>query len=176
MIILITILLVIASIVALLLLIALLSKKEYNVQREISINAPVQKVFEYIKHIKNQDNYNKWVMADPEMKKDFKGTDGTAGFIYAWNGNKKAGEGEQEIKAISEGEKVVTEVRFVRPFPGVANSYMATTPVSANQTSVKWGNASKIKFPMNIMISMIEKMLAKDMDASLAMLKAVLEK
>jgi len=65
-----TILLVIAGIIALLLLIAMLTKKEYNVQREISINAPVQKVFDYLKHIKNQDNYNKWVMADPQMKRD----------------------------------------------------------------------------------------------------------
>ncbi len=69
----ITILLVAAGIIALLLIIALLTKKEYNVQREISINAPLQKVFDYLKHIKNQDHYNKWVMVDPGMKKILKG-------------------------------------------------------------------------------------------------------
>jgi hypothetical protein len=81
-----------------------------------------------------------------------------------------------EIKEIIESRKVVTEIRFVRPFPGVANSYMATIHTSTNQTTVEWSNASKIKFPMNIMISPIEKMLAKDMDASLSMLKTILEK
>lgn len=38
-------------------------------------------------------------MLDPNMEKEFKGTDGTVGFIYGWNGNKEGGEGEQEIKA-----------------------------------------------------------------------------
>lgn len=170
------ILLAVAGIVALLLVIAMFTKKEYTVEREISINAPLQKVFEYVKHIKNQDNYSKWVMADPDMKKEFKGADGNVGFIYAWNGNKKAGEGEQEIKAIAEGEKVLTEVRIIRPFKGVVSSYLKTTAVSANQTVVKWGHASKIIFPMNIMVSMIKNMLSKDIDTSLAMLKSNLEK
>ncbi len=174
--ILITILLIVAGIITLVLVIALLSKKEYNVQSEVTINAPLPKVFDYIKHIKNQDNYNKWVMTDPEMKKDFKGTDGTAGFIYAWNGNKKAGEGEQEIKVIVEGKRIDTEVRFVRPFAGVAYANMKTEPLADNQTRLHWSNASKIKFPMNFMVSFIEKMLVKDMDTSLAMLKKILEK
>ena len=43
-------------------------------------------------------------MVDPNMKKEFKGTDGTTGFIYGWNGNKKAGEGEQEIKNMVAGK------------------------------------------------------------------------
>ena len=117
--ILITILLVIAVIIALLLIIALFSKKQYYVQREIIINAPLQKVFDYIKLLKNWDNFNKWAMADPDMKREFKGTDGTVGFIYAWNGNKKAGEGEKEIKAITEGKIFGWEIRFVRPFTAV---------------------------------------------------------
>lgn len=173
---LITILITIASVVALLLIIALLSKKKYTVQREIVIHAPLQKVFDYVKHIKNQDYYNKWVMVDPAMKKEFKGTDGTVGFIYSWNGNKKAGEGEQEIKTIAEGEQIVMEIRFARPFPGVADSYISTVRVQNDQTNVKWGTASKIKFPMNIMVSFIEKMLSKDLDESLLKLKGILEK
>lgn len=39
-------------------------------------------------------------MTDPNMRKNFKGTDGTVGFCYAWDGNKKAGKGEQEIIAL----------------------------------------------------------------------------
>ena len=172
---LITILAVTAGIIALLLLVALLSKKAYQVQREIIINAPLQKVFDYIKHLKNQDNFNKWVMVDPAMKKEFVGTDGTEGFIYRWNGNKKAGEGEQEIKAITEGKNIKTEVRFIRPFAGIANADMATESLPGNQTKITWNNGSKIKFPMNILVSVIEKMLAKDMDTSLNNLKIILE-
>src|SRR3954468_11260504 len=116
--ILITILSIIACIIVLLLLIALFMKKEYKTYREIVVNAPLQKAFDYLKQIKNQDNFNKWIMVDPYMKKEFKGTDGSVGFIYAWNGNKEAGEGEQEIKAITEGKSIEMEIRFVRPFAG----------------------------------------------------------
>lgn len=172
---LITVLLALAGIVALFLILGLFMRKGYNIRREVIIDAPLQTVFDYIKHLKNQDNFNKWVMVEPEMNRDFKGTDGTVGFIYGWNG-KKAGEGEQEIKAIVEGKKVETEIRFVRPFAGVAHAGMATEPVSENQTKVTWSNASEMKYPMNIMLSMIEKMLEKDMDTSLSNLKAILEK
>jgi uncharacterized protein YndB with AHSA1/START domain len=174
--ILITILLVTAGMIALLLILALFTKKEYSVNREIIINAPRQNVFDYLKQLKNQDNFNKWVMVDPGMKKEFKGTDGTEGFIYAWNGNKKAGEGEQEIKSIEEGKTIKTEVRFVRPFAGIAYANWVTESVSDNQTKLKWSNESAMKYPINIMVSMIEKMLAKDMDTSLSTLKNILEK
>jgi hypothetical protein len=174
--ILITILLVFLGIIALLLIIALFTRKEYNINREIIINAPQQKVFDYLKQLKNQDNFNKWVMADPSMKREFKGTDGTVGFIYGWNGNKNAGEGEQEIKAITEGKNIETEIRFVRPFAGIAYANMVIESVSDNQTKVTWSNSSEMKYPMNIMVSMIENMLAKDMDTSLTTLKNILEK
>src|SRR6185503_9352562 len=100
----ITILLVLAGIIALLLLIALFMKKEHYVRREIIINAPLQKVFDYIKLLKNQDQFNKHAMADADRDKEFKGTDGTVGFIIAWNGDKSVGEGEKEIMKITEGK------------------------------------------------------------------------
>ncbi len=170
------ILIVIACIVALVLVVASFSRKIYNVQANIVINAPREKVFDYIKYLKNQDYYNKWVMADPNMKKIFTGTDGTRGFIYAWDGNKKAGSGEQEITTINEGKNMESEVRFVRPYEGIANMNMITTSISSGETKVDWSSTGKIKYPMNIMISSIEKMLVKDMDTSLALLKNILEK
>lgn len=172
----ITILVVIGSIIALILIIALFTKKGYKTHREMIIQAPLQKVFDYIKQIKNQDNYNKWIMMDPGMKRDFKGTDGTVGFIYGWNGNKEAGEGEQEIKAITEGKNIEMEIRFVRPFAGIAQAEMTTEAIQDNKTKVTWSTASTMKYPLNIMLPMITKMLEKDMGTSLTTLKNILEK
>ena len=172
----ISILLIIACIIALALVIALFAKKDYTTHREIIINTPRQKAFDYVKQIKNQDNFNKWVMADPGMKREFRGTDGTVGFIYAWNGNKDAGEGEQEVKAIAEGKNIETEIRFIRPFAGIAHAKMITESLSENETKVIWNTSSKMKYPLNIMLPMIVKMLEKDMDISLNNLKVILEK
>ena len=173
---LITILLVIAGIIALLLIIALFTKKGYNIQCEIIINAPLQKVFDYLKLLKNWDNFNERAVADPGRKNEFKGTDGTVGFIYAWSGNKKVGEGEKEIKAIVEGKKIETEIRFVKPFTVTGYTNMSTESVSGNQTKVTLSNASTLKYPLNILLLMVEKGIAKDMGISLSTLKNILEK
>jgi len=171
-----TILLVVAGIIALLLLVALFMKKEHYVKREIIINAPRQKVFEYVKLLKNQDEFNKHAMAGPDRKREFKGTDGTVGYIYAWSGDKNAGVGEKEIKSIIEGKKIEMEIRFVKPMAATASIIMDTESLSDDQTKVSWRNAGVLKYPFNIMIPMMEKHVAKDMDSSLSTLKNILEK
>ena len=173
-----TILIIIAALIILLLLIALVSKKSYTVQREIIINRPKQEVFNYLKLLKNQDQYSKFVMMDPNMKKEFKGTDGTVGFVYAWEGNKQAGKGAQEIMKITEGERLDVEIRFIKPFEGIAQVLFTTGAISDNQTKVTWGMTSAMKYPMNIMLLIIniEKMLGKDLEISLSNLKTILER
>jgi hypothetical protein len=169
---------VIASIIILILIAAAFGKKNYSVERNIIINRPASEVFAYIKYLKNQDYYNKWVMMDPAMKKEFKGVDGTVGFVYAWDGNKRAGAGEQEIKSIKENERVDMEIRFIRPFAAVSTSPFITTAVANNQTQVAWGVNSSMKFPMNAMLLFVsmDKLLGKDMETSLTTLKNILEK
>jgi len=170
------ILLGLAGIIALLFIMGLFMRKDHYVKREIIINAPVQKVFDYVKMLKNQDSFNKHAMAGPEREKTFKGTDGTVGYIYYWKGNKSAGEGEKEIKNIIEGKKVETEIRFIKPMAATAQIIMETEALSGNQTRVTWSNAGTLKYPVNIMIPMMERMLPKEMDSSLATLKDILEK
>ena len=172
----ITILLVLAGIIALLLIIALFMKREHYVKREIIINAPLQKVFDFLKLLKNQDKFNKWAKADPDRNWEYKGIDGTVGFIIAWNGNKNAGEGEKEIINIIEGKKIETQIRFVRPMATIANVIMETESLSDNQTKVNLINAGTLKYPMNIFIPIAEKKFPKDMDVSLSTLKSILEK
>ena len=172
----ITILLGIVGIIALLLIIALFLKKEHYVKREIVINAPRQKVFDFLKLLKNQDKFNKWAKADPDRKWEYKGTDGTVGFIISWNGNKNAGEGEKEIINIIEGKRIETQIRFVRPMKTTAGVIMEIEALSDNQTKVNLINTGTLKYPMNIFIPLAEKNFPKDMDASLLALKEILEK
>lgn len=174
--ILILILLVIVGFIALLLIIALFLKKEHYVKREIVINAPRQKVFDFLKLLKNQDKFNKWAKADPDRKWEYKGADGTVGFIISWNGNKNAGEGEKEIINIVEGKRIETQIRFARPMKTIADIIMETESLSDNQTKVNLINSGTLKYPMNIFIPLAEKNFPKDMDASLLALKEILEK
>ena len=171
-----TILLVVAGIIVLLFIIALFMKKKHYVNREIIINAPRQKVFNYIKLLKNQDEFNKHAMAGPDRKREFKGADGTVGYIYSWSGDKNAGVGEKEIMNIIEGKRIETEIRFEKPMRATASIIMETESLSDNQTKLSWSNAGVLKYPINILVPMMEKHVAKDMDISLSTLKDILEK
>lgn len=174
---LIKILLILAGFITLLLIIALFMKKEHFVKCEIIINAPRQKVFDFLKLLKNQDQFNKWATAGKENRKEeFKGTDGTVGYIYSWSGDKSAGQGEKEIKNIVEGKRIETEIRFVKPMAAIASIVMETESLSDSQTKVTWSNSGILKYPLNIMIPIAEKNFSKDMKSSLSILKEILEK
>lgn len=169
-------LIVIAALIILVLVSALFMDKKYVIEREITIRKPKAEVFEYIKHIDNQDNFSKWNMADPNKKTDKKGTDGTVGYKYAWDGNDDVGAGEQEITKITEGERIDTALRFKRPWEGTANAYMATEAITATSTKVKWGMYGESSYPMNITNFMSEMMLGGDLETGLTNLKTILEK
>jgi len=173
--ILVSILALVAGAIVLLLIIAAFLKKEYTLAREVLIRKPRKHVFEYIRYLKNQDHYNKWLMTDPGMNKSFRGTDGAVGFVYAWDGNKKAGKGEQEIKRIQEGEEIDVELRFEKPFEGIAVARMKTTSAAGDQTLVNWSMSGRNPYPMNVMNLFVRDLLGKDLELSLRNLKTILE-
>ncbi|MGK6351919.1 SRPBCC family protein [Parapedobacter sp. DT-150] len=170
------ILIILVIIIAVPLLIALFVKKDYAVEREVTINRSKQEVFDYVKYLKNQDNYSKWATMDPDMDKSYRGTDGTVGFVSAWDGD-KAGEGEQEITNIIEGERIDYELRFLEPMESTSKAYMITEPVSDSQTRVKWGFSGHMDYPMNflLLVMNMEKMLGDDFETGLVNLKVALE-
>ncbi|MBY8962375.1 SRPBCC family protein [Flavobacterium sp. D11R37] len=169
------ILIVVLIIIALPLIIALFVPREYNVERDVVINRPEAEVFDYIKYIKNQDNYSVWNQKDPAMKKDYTGTDGSAGFKYHWNGNDDVGEGIQEITNVIENERIEMDLHFKRPWEGEADTWMTTDAVQPNSTKVTWGMKGESSYPMNFMNLFMGSMLGNDLQQGLDTLKVKLE-
>jgi hypothetical protein len=173
------ILIILAILIAIFLVTALFVRKRYAVERDVVIDKPRQVVFDYIKLLRNQNNFSKWASMDAAMKQEFRGTDGTVGFVSAWDSDKKeVGKGEQTILRIVEGERVEFELHFIKPFEGRAIAYMTTEAVSDHQTKVRWGFTSSMHYPMNIMLLFMdmEKMIGNDFSIGLTNLKKVLEK
>jgi hypothetical protein len=169
---------IILGIIAALLLLGLVISKDIKATKEIVINKPVGEVFNYIKYLKNQQNYSKWATLDPNLKNEFRGTDGQPGFLNHWVGNKKVGEGEQEIISIVEGKSLTTDLRFIKPFRSYARAVITTNAVDVNSTKVTWGFESKMNYPMNIMklFTNMNEMVGKDFSIGLQNLKALMEK
>ena len=173
------ILLFIAALIVIALVIALFVSKDMKAEREIVISKPKQQVFDYIKFVKNQDNYSKWNRMDPAMKKSYSGTDGTVGFSYAWDSEKDSvGKGSQTITAIKDGERLDCDVQFLKPFDSKAKINLATTALNDSTTKVTWSFNSKMPYPFNLMkvFMNMEKAIGDDLSTGLSNLKTVLEK
>lgn len=167
----------VAAVVAIPLTAALFINKDYKIEREVVINKPKTEVFNFVKHLRNQEKFSKWVMQDPNQKTNFRGTDGEVGFVYAWDSEmSSAGKGEQEIKALKDGENIDIEIRFERPFKNTARTPITLEQVGDNQTKVRWAMVGRSEYPMNFMTAIFSGGLGKDLQTSLNNLKSILEK
>lgn len=131
-----TFLYIIFLLLGFIIVLALAAPKKYHLERTIIINKPLTEVFNYIKHIKNQDHWSPWKKKDPNMDQEFFGEDGTIGFIAKWNGNKDVGEGEQEIKNIVENSRLDSELRFLKPWKSTSDAFIIVNEVSSDSTEV----------------------------------------
>ncbi len=172
-----TFLYIIAGIALLVLILAVLAPKTYDVSRSVEIGKPKQEVFDFLRSLKKMDLWSPWAKKDPNMKKEFRGTDGEVGSVSYWLGNKEVGEGEQEITKIVDGERIDGELRFMKPFKSESNCYLLTENAAEGKTRVTWGFSGNNKFPMSIMMLFMsmDKMVGKDFEEGLSSLKTILE-
>ncbi len=166
--------LIIVSIVSFL---AFIAPRNYHVSRSIVIKKPKTEVYDYIKFLKNQDEWSPWNKKDPNLKKSFTGIDGTIGFVSAWEGNKEVGSGEQEITNFVENELMQSQLRFLKPWKSQSDAYIRLQELN-DATKVTWGFSGDSKFPMNLFLLFMsmDKAVGKDFEEGLINLKAILEK
>lgn len=171
--------LLLAGIIVLMLIVAFFVSIKYSVEREIIINKPKEQVFEYVKYLKNQNQFNVWGRIDPGMKTEFRGEDGTVGFVSAWDSqNPTVGKGEQKIIKIDDGKRIDYELHYIKPMESTNYAYLTFYAISDSATTVKWCFHGEMKYPINLIciFTDIEEMLAPDLQDGLNNLKGILEK
>jgi Polyketide cyclase / dehydrase and lipid transport len=147
-----------------------------KIEKSIEINRKDTEVFDYLKLTKNQDNFSVWNMADPGMKKEYRGSDGNVGFVYAWDSkNKNVGAGEQETKELVKSKSIRFEVRFFRPMQNTGTATFYLNKKSENLTEVSWIFDSPSKFPYSLFAPFFKKMMGRDLEKGLDNLKNILE-
>ena len=173
---------VLIGLIAVLLIVALFIPEQIVVIRKITIHRHQIEVFDYVKHLKNQEKYGVWWKADPNMKITPSGIDGTVGYIHAWKStDDRVGEGQQKIISIREDSTssiMEIELKFIKPFKSNNPSYMRTETISKSSTNVTWAITSNMPYPMNLLgaVMNMEKMLGDDLEQGLKNLKVILEK
>lgn len=166
------ILIVLLIIIAIPLIVALFVPNESTSEGQVVINKPQQEVFDYIKYVKNQDNFGVWQLSDPNMKTTSEGEDGTVGFKYSWE-SEKLGKGAQVITQIIDGESMESDMFFYDFDDTPSKAYFRLEEQSPDQTLVKWGISWTTPYPWNLM-SLFYNM-DKDFNEGLGKLKEIIE-
>src|SRR5262245_5626788 len=149
----------------------------FRCQRATSINAPVEKVFALINDFHRWGSWSPWEKLDPELKRNYSGSSTGKGAVYAWEGNRKVGEGRMEITEALAPSKITINLDFLKPFEA-HNIAEFTLDSKGGSTSLTWAMHGPNTFMTKVMCIFIsmDRMVGKDFEAGLANLKAIAEK
>lgn len=158
------------------LIVAIFLKKEYHVERTITIDKPVSEVFEYVRYLKNQDTYSYWAMIDPAIIKNYSNTDGNIGFTYQWKGNNEVGAGEMKIANIVDNERIDYDIKYTEPHVSTGKSSLIFKP-EGDKTRVTWTMDGRLNYPMNIFLLIVDmdSSIGKKLNAGLVNLKMIMD-
>ena len=106
-----------AIVLLVLLTIAAIMKKDYCIERKVTLHYPEPKTFTYLRYLRSATDWSPWEHKDPKMKSEYIGSDGYPGVTHKWDGNDQVGKGEQEIKSIDTvNRRIDSELRFEKPW------------------------------------------------------------
>ena len=171
-----TIAIVVVVAIAAILVYATTLPDDFRVQRTTSIKAPPEKIFPLINDLHRWGSWSPWEKMDPEMKRTYSGAATGKGAAYAWQGNRKVGEGRMEIVDASPPSKITIKLDFIKPFEGHNTAEFMLEPKgdSTNVTWTMYGPSIYIAKVMGVFVSM-DKMVGKEFETGLANLKSVAE-
>jgi uncharacterized protein YndB with AHSA1/START domain len=147
-----------------------------RVRRSTTVNAPPEAIYPLIEDFRRWAAWSPFEKLDPALRRSFSGAERGKGAVYAWEGNKKAGQGRMEITDTSPPNTVAIKLDFLKPFES-HNITEFTMEPRGEATEVTWDmhgpNSTSAKV-MQSFISM-DKLIGKDFEAGLANIKRVAE-
>lgn len=175
-------LIVIGAIIAIILVVAAILPSESHVERSITINAPIDLVFDQVNDLRKNFNWSPWAEKDPEMKVEWgEKTSGTGG-TYSWSGNSDVGSGTLTIAESVENEIIRNDIDFGEMGTGMGT--WTFKPVVAEQddgsvlqqVEVTWAMDSKLGYPIERYFGLfMDDLVGPDFEKGLSNLKQVSE-
>ncbi len=154
-----------------------LQPADYEISREITINAPAEKIFPYLNNQKLAEQWGPWLETDPDAKMTYSGPDEGVGAKASWDGGKQLGTGSAMIVESVPNQKVGIRLEYVKPMGMTQDAQYLVTSQGA-QSVVTWkvqGRNSFLGRMMCVFINM-DKMVGGMFEKGLANLKTLAEK
>lgn len=142
----------------------------FSLSRSTRVQADVATVHALIDDFREWPKWSPWEGVDPELRRDYSGPDHGVGSTYHWSGNKKAGEGEMQIKE-STPTSVVVDLEFLKPFKATNVTTFSLVP-AGDATEVTWTMTGTRGALMSLMGKLFfDKAIGRDFEKGLAALK-----
>ncbi|MCA9735555.1 MAG: SRPBCC family protein [Deferribacteres bacterium] len=168
---------VIIAIIVLFFVVGIFLPADYTLEREVTIEKPVDVVFSQVANFENRVKWSPWAAMDPDAKNSFEGTPGEVGSKWIWEGDpQKIGMGSLEIVELNLNENLKTKLEFVSPRAGIANGGFTFEAVEGG-TKATWHFNQKLSYPVEryLGVLLLDKMLAPSFESGLQRLKAQCE-
>lgn len=154
---------------------AYLLPRHVIVERQITVDAPPEAVFQHINSLQAGMDWSPWMGRDPEMEVTFSGPEEGVGATMVWTSDDPAvGNGRQEIVESVENQRIATALDFGDM--GTAAAWFDLVP-EGDATPVTWGlDADMGNNPIGRWMGlMMDGMVGADYEQGLANLKALSE-
>ena len=168
---------ILAIAIAFVLIFAATKPGRFSVRREITVQAPAEKIFPLINDFHQWVAWSPYEHKDPALKRTYSGTESGKGAVYGWDGNNNVGSGQMEILESAVPSKIVIKLDFFKPFEGHNTAEFTMLP-QGDATHVTWlmqGPAVFMSRVMQVFIK-LDNMIGKDFEVGLANLKKLTEK
>ncbi|MBK8501634.1 MAG: SRPBCC family protein [Saprospiraceae bacterium] len=140
-----------------------------HIDRSITIDAPVQKVFKILNDFHHWPIWSPWLVCEPDSTLSIR----EDGKYYEWDG-KRVGAGNMSIISETPDRKVDLDLTFLKPWKSTAKVQFICK-AEGQKTKVNWTMDSSMPFFMFFMKKMMEAFVAADYDRGLNMLKEYAE-
>lgn len=154
-----------------------MSDDTYVVERSANIEAPPGSIYEQIVDFHNWRNWSPWEDVDPALRRTYSGEEAGTGAVYAWSGNRKAGQGAMEITEATEPSWVRIDLVFEKPWKARNDTSFSIAPEGSG-SRVVWSMSGRKTFMTRVMgvVKSMDALIGPDFEKGLARLRATTER
>jgi uncharacterized protein YndB with AHSA1/START domain len=149
----------------------------YTVERSTIIDAPPGRVYELVASFHHWTQWSPWEDVDPQLRRTYSGAQSGTGAVYAWSGNRKAGQGRMTITEATAPTAVHIDLVFEKPWKARNDTVFTIRPEGAG-SHVTWtmtGKNTVMTKAMGVFKSM-DALVGGDFEKGLARLKTAAER
>lgn len=166
---------VVGAVVLLILLGGLFIPATFRVERSVQIEAPAQRIYDYVVEPRKWQEWSVWARRDPEMRIVYSGPPFGMGARWSWE-SKTEGSGSMELTRVDPDHRVEYALAF--PAFNLRSAGAITLEPSGGGTRVTWTNGGDVGGNpfKHYLAAAMDHMVGPDFEQGLANLKVLAEK